>query len=423
MERELAQAAQAPRIASPNERPGIALIGCGGMGKGDAQNATRFGDIVAVCDVDDAHLEEAARQFGKSGKAPEKFKDFRKVMDRSEVEVIITATPDHWHTLVNLAAAQAHKDIYSEKPLTLTINEGQRLVKAVRENKVVQQTGSQQRSDKRFRLACELVRNGRLGKLKQVTVYLPAGLRGGSFPSLPVPNGLDWDFYLGQAPKVDYVKERCHLTFRYWFDYSGGTMTDWGAHHNDIARWAIGQDGPSKVEGRVLATPIPGGYTAFSEYEVTYTWSNGVQHVVKTTTDDNIYGGSVNKEGQHNGIRFEGSDGWLWVNRGDLSASDDALLTTPLADNAVHLELSADHMGNFFECVRSRKDPICHVEVGHRSASVCHLGAISLRLGRKLQWDAINEKFTGDGATEASRFISREMRAPYDYSFVGARNG
>jgi hypothetical protein len=173
------------------------------------------------------------------------------------------------------------------------------------------------------------------------------------------------------------------------------------------------------VESKVLAEPIPGGYTTFSEYEVTFTWANGVPQVVKTTTDDSIYGGVVNKVGQRNGIRFEGADGWVWVTRGDISASDDGLLTTPLPESATRLEASGDHMGNFFECVRSRQDPIARVEVGHRSASLCHLGAISMRLGRKLQWDPVQELFTGDGAADGNAHVAREMRKPYDYSFVG----
>jgi predicted dehydrogenase len=281
------------------------------------------------------------------------------------------------------------------------------------------QTGSQQRSDRKFRLACELVRNGRLGKLQQVTVYLPAGLHGGPFNRSPVPPALDWDRWLGQAPRVEYVKERCHTTFRYWLDYSGGTMTDWGAHHNDIARWAIGEDGPAGIEGRVLVEPAPGGYTAFSEYEVTFTYANGVKHVVKTTRDDNIFGGVVNKTGQRNGLKFEGTDGWLWVNRGDLEASNPAILTTPLPENALRLEASSDHMGNFFECVRSRTDPIARVEVGHRSASICHLAVICLRLRRPLKWDPAAERFIGESASKANAHLAREMRKPYDYTFAG----
>jgi predicted dehydrogenase len=419
LERELSAAEPARGPLGPNDRPGIALVGCGGMGRGDANNAQRFGDLVAVCDVDESHVEAAAKQFTKDGKAPAKLRDFRKVMERDDVHVVIQGCPDHWHTLVNLAAVRAKKDVYGEKPLTLTIDEGRRLVKAVRENRAVLQTGSQQRSDNRFRLACELVRNGRLGRLKTVTVYLPAGLRGGPFPVAPVPAGLDWDYYLGQAPKVDYVKERCHTTFRYWWDYSGGTMTDWGAHHNDIARWAIGEEGPTAVEARALAQPVAGGYTAFSDYEVTFTWGNGVQHIVRSTPDDNIFGGVVKRDGQRNGLRFEGTDGWLWVTRGDIDASDDALITTPLPAGAVKLESSGDHMANFFECVRSRKDPIAHVEVGHRSVSVCHLGVIALRVGRKLTWDVAKETFVGDGAADANAYVTREMRKPYDYSFIG----
>ncbi len=419
VERKLSAAEPATKPPGPNDRPGIGLIGCGGMGRGDAGNARRFGDIVAVCDVDETHVEAAAKEFAKDGKAPAKYGDFRKLLERDDVQVIIQACPDHWHTLVNLAAVKAGKDVYGEKPLTLTIDEGKHLVKTVRERKAVFQTGTQQRSDNRFRLACELIRNGRIGKLEQITVFLPAGLRGGPFASSPVPAGLNWDYWLGQAPKVDYVKERCHTTFRYWLDYSGGTMTDWGAHHNDIARWALGQEGPTAVEAKVLAEPIPGGYTAISEYEVTFAWAGGVRHVTKTTRDDNFFGGVVNKNGQRNGIKFEGTDGWIWVTRGDIDASKDDIITTPLPARAVRLEASGDHMGNFFACVRSRKDPIAHVEVGHRSASLCHLAAIAMRLRRPLKWDANAEQFVGDDAAEANAYVAREMRKPYDYGFIG----
>src|SRR5882724_1662147 len=421
VERELAAVAQdaVPGPTSANDRPGIALVGCGGMGTGDAQNASRFGDIVAVCDVDSSHADAAAKKFTKNGKTPDKFSDFRKVMERDDVHIIVQATPDHWHTLVNLAAIKAKKDIYGEKPLTLTIDEGKHVVKAVRENGVVFQTGTQQRSDKKFRLACELVRNGRIGKLKQVNVFVPAGLHEGPFKPAPVPPELNWDFWQGQARAVEYLKERCHGTFRWWFDYSGGPVTDWGAHHNDIARWGIGQDGPETVEARVVTPPIPGGYETPSEFEATLTWAGGVRQVVKTTVDDTPYGGVVNEKGQRNGVKFEGTDGWIWVNRGDLAASDENLINTKLPDNAVKLEVSGDHMGNFFNCVRSRKDPIAKVENGHLSAVVGHLIVIALRQGRKFQWDAEKELFTGEGAEQGNTHVAREMRKPYDYSFVG----
>jgi len=416
-ERELS-AAESTQPLSPNDRPGIALVGCGGMGRVDAGLASRFGDIVAVCDVDQKHAAEAAKQFTKGGKMPAKFDDFRKVMEQKDVHIILTGTPDHWHTLVNLAATKAGKDVYGEKPLTLTIDEGKHLVKAVRQQKTVLQTGTQQRSDAHFRLACELVRNGRIGKLKEIIAWLPAGLREGPFKSMPVPTELDWDFWLGQAPKVDYVPQRCHTMFRYWYDYSGGTMTDWGAHHNDIARWAIGLPGPVAVEGKKLAQPIPGGYTAISEYEVKFTYANGVIHTARTTTADNIYGGIQDPQGQRNGVRFEGTDGWIWVNRGTLRASDKGLIDTPLPETAERLYNSTDHMGNFFDCVRSRKLPIADVEVGHRSASICHLGAIALRTGFPLKWDPDSEEFVGEHAREANAYVSREMRKPYDYAFA-----
>jgi predicted dehydrogenase len=418
VQRELGFAAEsATPSVSPNARPGVALIGCGGMGRGDAQNASRFGDIVAVCDVDEEHLAAAAKQFTKNGKTPATFSDFRKVLERDDVQVIVQATPDHWHTLVNLAAARAKKDVYGEKPLTLTIDEGKRMVKAVRANGTVLQTGSQQRSDKKFRLACELVRNGRLGKLKQVNVFVPAGISGGPFPPQTVPAGFNWDFWLGQSPQVEYLKERCHSNFRWWFDYSGGPVTDWGAHHNDIARWAIGQEGPVAVEARPLTQPVPGGYTTPTEFEATLTWANGVTQIVKTTPDDSPYGAVIKPDGQRNGIRFEGTDGWLWVNRNDLEASNETIISTPLPDNALRLPVSDDHMGNFFNCTRTRQQPICNVEVGHRSATVGHLIVIAERTGRKLHWNPETEVFVGDGAAEGNTHLAREMRKPYDYSF------
>jgi predicted dehydrogenase len=421
IQRDQAQAADqaAPQLPSPNDRPSIALIGCGGMGTGDGQNAMRHGNVVAVCDVDENHVNSVANRYTRNGATPEKFTDFRKIMERDNIHILVNSTPDHWHTLINMAAAKAKKDVYGQKPLTLTIDEGKRVVKAVRDHKIVFQTGSQQRSDGRFRLACELVRNGRIGKLQNVRVFVPAGLVGGPFRTSPVPAGLNWDFWLGQTAKVDYVKERCHSTFRWWFEYSGGPMTDWGAHHNDIARWAIGLDGPVAVEGQALTKPIEGGFNTPSEFEVTFTWANGVRHFVKTTRDDSPFGQIINENGQRNGVKFEGAEGWIWVNRGELTASNDAIYKTPLPDNAERLEVSRDHMRNFFDCVKSRKDPIASVDVGHRSACICHLAVIAVRLGRKLQWDPAQEQFVGEGAAEGNAFVAREMRKPYDYSLVG----
>ena len=417
LDREMAEA-QPARKLGPNDRPAVALIGCGGMGRGNAMDAKRFGDLVAVCDVDDHHCAEVARMLTDGDKTPAIYKDFRRVLERNDIDAIINATPDHWHTLINVAAAKAHKDVYGQKPLTLTIDEGHHVIHAVRENKIVFQTGSQQRSSGRFRLACELVRNERIGKLQQITVWLPAGLRDGPFSSGSVPPQLNWDFWQGQTPQTDYVRQRCHQTFRFWYDYAGGGMTDWGAHHNDIALWAMGLPGPVAVEARHLTEPIAGGYTAYSDFEVTFTYSNGVRHTVKSTHDDDIYGSIVKEDGQRNGIRFEGSNGWIWVNRSELEASDPSLLSTPLPAGAQRLEVSNDHMGNFFDCLRSRKSPIAEVEVGHRSASVCHLGVIALRLGQNLRWNPEKEKFVGDHAREANTWLAREMRQPFDYHFA-----
>jgi predicted dehydrogenase len=420
VQREMASAAEP--VATPssaNDRPGIAIIGCGGMGLGDAMNASRFGDIIAVCDVDEKHAEHGKKQHTKDGKSPAKFSDFRKVMERDDVHIIVQSTPDHWHTLINICAAKARKDVFGQKPLTLTVDEGRHVIKAVRDNHIIFQTGTQQRSDKKFRLACELVRNGRIGKLQQVNVFVPSGLRGGPFASTPAPKELDWDFWQGQTPSVDYVRERCHSTFRWWFEYSGGPVTDWGAHHNDIARWAIGQDAPIEVEAKVLSGPIPGGYNTPADYEATLTWANDVKQVVKTTPDDSPFGEIINQNGQRNGLKFIGSEGWIWVNRGGIDASNDDILSTPLGDNAPRLEVSNDHMENFFNSVRSRKDPVAPVEGGHRSACVGHLIVIALRLGLKLKWDGVAERFVGEGATEGNALLSREMRKPYDYSIAG----
>jgi predicted dehydrogenase len=385
------------------------------MGTGDAAKATKFGDIVAICDVDRTHLDKAQATYRKATA----YSDYRKLCDRTDIDVVINATPDHWHTLINLRALRSGKDVYSEKPLTLTIDEGKRVVATVRETGRILQTGSQQRSDKTFRLACELVRNGRIGKVRRVRVWLPTGLREGPFSAKPVPKELDWDFWQGQTPSVAYVAEKCHRMFRYWWEYSAGTMTDWGAHHNDIALWGLGKDrsGPVSVEGKALVQPIPGGYTAASQYQLKFVYEDGIEHLC-TTTSANGWAGAVlgqPRPGEkYHGVQFEGEEGWIYVSRGGtIEASAPELLSVPLPAGAKRLYASDDHMGNFFDCVKSRKAPICEAEIGHRSASVCHLGAIALRLGRRLSWDPHTEAFKDD--IEATKLLAREMRKPYTY--------
>jgi predicted dehydrogenase len=408
-------AAEEPK--GPVEKPKIALIGSGGMGRGDARNAERFGTVVAVCDVDLNRAAEASKQFNGA----RVYSDFRKLLEVEKgVSVIINGTPDHWHTLINLAALKAGKDVYSEKPLTLTIDEGKRVVAAVKAHKRVLQTGSQQRSDAKFRLACEVVRNGRLGKLTTVTSVLPQGLNEGPFKTAPVPKELDWDAWQGPAPEVEYVPERCHFSFRYWTEYSGGTLTDWGAHHNDIALWGIAPErgGPESVEGKLLLKPIAGGYTAPAAYESTFTYANSVVHRCISTTASTITGGSAKGKPDElpHGVKFEGTDGWLFVTRGKIEASKPEILNDKFTDKDVRLAASTDHMGNFFDAVKSRKQPICPAEVGHRSASICHLAGIAVQLGRKLKWDPVKEEFVGD--KEANALVAREQRKKWSYESI-----
>jgi len=339
-------------------------------------------------------------------------------LDRKDIQVVICGTVDHWHTLVSLAALRSKKDVYCEKPLTLTIEEGQHLVSAVRDTGGILQTGSQQRSDKNFRLACELVRNGRIGKLQHISVWLPRGRREGPFAKSSPPSGFDWNMWQGPTPEVEYVRERTHVTFRYWWDYSGGTMTDWGAHHNDIALWGLGleRSGPVSIEAKPLVEMIPDGFSASSEYAVNYSYANGVTHSCHSTAANEWNGAVADPKGQQHGVKFEGADGWIWVTRGSIEASNPEFLTTPLAVDATRLYVSNDHMGNFFDCIRTRKAPICEAEIGHRSASLCHLGVLSLRLGRKLQWNPETEQFVGDD--DANHWLRRELRKPWSYDAV-----
>ncbi|MBT5926857.1 MAG: Gfo/Idh/MocA family oxidoreductase [Verrucomicrobia bacterium] len=412
---ELLAMPQAPAATSANTKPNVALVGCGGMGRHDARLASKFGNIVALCDLDEQRLTEAqTKDFPKA----KLYHDFRKVVELDSIDAVICGTVDHWHTMVSMAAMRAGKDVYCEKPLTLTIDEGKRLVSTSKATNRILQTGSQQRSDARFRLACELVRNGRIGKVLKVQVYLPAGRHEGPFSSTDVPKQLDWEFWKGQTLDLPYVKERTHGTFRYWYDYSGGTMTDWGAHHHDIVLWGLGMDqsGPTTIEGKSKSAMVAGGYTAASEYKIQYTYANGVQHTTESTTDDNPSGGRVREEGKRHGIMFEGTNGWIWVTRGEIKASNQNLLDTPLPANAERLYQSDNHMGNFFECMSNRKQPICNVEIGHRSASVCHLGVIAMRLGRKLNWEPTSERFINDDA--ANHWLSRTMRRGWGYEFI-----
>jgi predicted dehydrogenase len=402
---ELEMESARPRRIGPNDQIHVACIGPGGsrggfrQGLGDTRAmAGKPGvKVVAVCDVDRQHREEAAKIFG-SDCVP--FSDFRELLRRKDVDAVVIGTPDHWHANVAVAALRAGKDVYCEKPLTLTVDEGKEIVRAQRRTGRIFQVGSQQRSDARFRLACELVRNGRVGKVRNVEARLPNGSRGGPFPVQSVPDGFDWDMWLGPAPWTEYIPQRTHGSFRYWYEYSGGMMTDWGAHHLDISQWGLGMDGsgPIRVESAGELPASARGYNTALDFVVTYTYPEDVTLV-------------ATHKGE-NGVRFEGEQGWIFVSRGRIEASDERLLKDPLPSNAVRLYVSNDHIGNFVDCVRSRKAPICPADVGHRSVTVCHIGNVSLRLGgRRLEWDPKEERFVRDD--EANLMLARPHRSPW----------
>jgi predicted dehydrogenase len=356
-------------------------------------------EVAAVCDVDRNHRDMAADiVLQKTGRRVGVYKDFRDLCDRQDIDAVLIAVPDHWHALTSIYAMESGKDVYCEKPLTLTIAEGQAMVKAARRYGTVFQTGSQQRSDNRFRLACELVRNEKIGKLVRVDTHI-GGIDGGSWqqPTTPPPE-LDWNFWLGPAPYADYTPNRCHYQFRWFTDYSGGKMTDWGAHHNDIAQWGIGADGsgPVKVSGKGTFHEN-GPHDVPGEFDVTYTYENGV--VLE-----------CHSQGE-NGAKFTGEDGWVFVSRGEIRASDPEILKTKFSSSDTRLYVSRDHHDNWLDCIQSRERPICDVEIGHRSCTICHLGNIAMQLGRELKWDPAAEQFVDD--EQANRLVSKPMRAPW----------
>ena len=380
--------------------------------------------MVAVCDVDRHNRDFAARLVGRDCRAVE---DFREILRNRDIQAVTIGTPDHWHALIAVAAMRAGKDVYCEKPLTLTIDEGKGMVRTQQATNRVLQTGSQQRSDPRFRLACELVRNNRIGRIQKVTTLIGDNPRGGPFMAAAPPDGLNWDFWLGQTPRVDYVPQRCFYEFRWWYEYSGGKMTDWGAHHNDIAQWGLGMDdsGPAEVEGRgEMPDRRANCYNCHPHFEATYRYANGPGGALGTrlicrSQPPADFPARNGARPHDNGILFEGEDRkWIFVNRGTIIASDgnattSRLLTERLPAGATRLPVSANHMGNFIECVRSRRQPICNVVVGHRSVSVCHLGNIAIRTGWRLRWNPAEQRFTGDHAEEANRWLSRPMRGEW----------
>ena len=377
----------------------VGVIGVGNQGKGNMGRHAK--NVVAVCEVDKTRLAAAAAAVEKaSGKAPATFGDHRKMLEMKDLDAVVITTPDHWHALQTIHACQAGKDVYCEKPLSLTIAEGRAMVAAARKHGRVVQTGSQQRSDAKFRLACELVRNGRIGKIKTVKVGIPGvNFKGPAVADSDPPAELDYDTWLGPAPQRPYNAKRVHYLFRFFWDYSGGQLTNFGAHHLDIAQWGLGMDesGPVSAEA-VSARYHKDKWFEVPEFcEIKYEYAGGVTMLCG--------------QGQKGGTTFEGTDGWIYVARGKIEASKPEILKEPLTDKDVRLYVSGNHHGDWLDCIKSRKNPICDVEIGHRSATVCHLGNIALRAGRKITWDPAKEQIVGD--TEAAAMVERPYRAPW----------
>ncbi len=401
-----------PGEPAPSDRVVVGSIGTGDLGRrhhlANKLLPNKRIEVAAVCDVDRNHRDQAAKDvLDRTGRRVEAYKDFRDLCDRQDIDAVLIAVPDHWHALASIYAMEAGKDVYCEKPLTLTIDEGKKMVEAARRYGTVFQTGSQQRSDRRFRLACELVRNNKVGKLQRVDTHI-GGIDSGNWqaPTTPPPE-LDWNFWLGPAPYADYSPNRCHYQFRWFSDYSGGKMTDWGAHHNDIAQWGIGADGSGPVKVKGSGTYHENGpHDVPGEFDVQYTYANGVEL-------------HCHSQGE-NGIKFTGADGWVFVSRGRIEISVggknlkdyDAIVKEFSPDSfATKLYVSNDHHENWLDCIKSRERPICDVEIGYRSVTVCHLGNIAIKLGRELNWNPEKEQFAGDD--QANLLVSKPMRAPW----------
>ncbi|MFQ6131349.1 MAG: Gfo/Idh/MocA family protein [Armatimonadota bacterium] len=409
------------------ERIAMGLIGCGGHGAGwNLNQVFRCPDaqVVAVCDVDDARCRQAkarveqhyARTVGEDYKGCASYGDFRELIARDDIDAIINATPDHWHVIPAIMGARAGKDVICEKPLTLTVAEGRVLSDVISKTGRVFQTASENRSIDSYIHLCELVRNGRIGKLQHIEVTLPAGneSRGPNFTQdeeQPVPEGFNYDMWLGQAPWAPYCPARCHGSFRWNLDYSGGRLTDWGAHLIDLAQWANDTEatGPVEVEGTGKFPPREALFNTAEEFDIDYKYANGVTMKVVSKGP---------------GIRFEGTEGWIGFSgwRAPLRASSEAILESKIGPEETRLYRPSEIVGradggkggehrNFLDCVKSRRPCYAPAETGHRTITIAHIGNIAMMLGRKLRWDPDAERFVGD--SEADEMLSRRQREPW----------
>jgi predicted dehydrogenase len=388
-----------------SERITVGFIGTGSHGID--MNLKSFlaqpdAQAIAVCDVDPVHLSRGRDTVNKKygNKDCAACKDFREVLARDDIDAVMISTPDHWHVPISIAAAKAGKDVECEKP-TLTVAEGRALVETMKRYGRVFQWSTEDRAVYEYHRMCELVRNGRIGKVHTIRVELPSGPdTPGNPESMPVPEGFDYDMWLGPAPWAPYTNDRIHWNFRWILDYSGGQLTDWGAHLLDGAQWGNDTEhtGPVEVEGKGRFGK-DGLYNTATEYHIEYKYADGVKLIVTSGTPS---------------LRFEGSEGWIgnrgW--RGKLEAEPKSILNSVIGPNEIHLyTCKGGEQRNFLDCVKSRKDCYFPPEIGQRCFTIAHIGNISMLLGRKLRWDPDNERFVND--EQANRMLSRAMRSPW----------